>query len=167
MEMLSDTLLVEWVPNYKGVGKERMTRQKDKFIFFDLWVRNTLLGRQSTSSFGREELGGLFEQWIILQVIYYNRLFRKGWRISTYRDAMGVEVDLIIETDSECLAVEIKSSSRAQEKMFKVLIRFGEITGKDLKRYLIYQGEFAQHFDGLGQALPYRQFLDEVIPQLD
>ena len=166
MEILADTLLVELLPSFTEVGKERRARQKDKFIFFDLGVRNSLLGRRNPAYFSREELGSLFEQWMILQVLYYNRLHRKGWRISSYRDAMGVEVDLVIESGTDCIAVEFKSSSRVYEKMFRGLVRFEQIARRKIKRYLVYQGEFEQRFEHLGLAVPYRRFLDRVVPEL-
>lgn len=167
MEILSDTLLVEYLPSYKDVGKERRARQKDKFIFFDPGVRNSLLDKRHTAFLGKEEIGTLFEQWLVLQVIYYNRLNRKGWRISSYRDAFGVEVDLVIETATRCVALEIKSSTRVRERMFKGLGRFARIARRDIAPHVIYQGEFAQNFGKLGYALPYGQFLGEVLPQLD
>lgn len=166
MEILADTLLVELVPSYKDVDKRRRARQKEKFIFFDLGVRNFLLGKQSAAAFSREDLGSLFEQWFILQVIYFDKLYKKGWKISTYRDAMGVEVDLVIETMDACLAIEIKSSLRAQEKMFKGLNRFEQITNRRFKKYLVYQGEFEQNFDELGNAIPYQKFLEEILPNM-
>ena len=167
MEILSDTLLVEYLPSYKDVGKARRARQKDKFIFFDPGVRNSLLDKRHTASLSREELGTLFEQWLILQVIYYNRLHKKGWRISSYRDAFGVEVDLVIETGSRCVALEIKSSITARERMFKGLGRFARIARRDIAPHVIYQGEFEQHFENLGNALPYEKFLGELLPQLE
>lgn len=166
MEILSDTLLIEIIPSYTDVDKKRRARQKEKFIFFDLGVRNFLLGRQNTSSFSREEFGHLFEQWFILQIIYYNKLYKMHWKISTYRDAMGVEVDLVIETQEVCLAIEIKSSVKAQEKMFKGLNRFEQISNRRLRKYLVYQGEFEQDFDGLGRAVPYQMFLEKILPAL-
>ena len=167
MEILSDTLLVEFVPSYKEVGKERRARQKDKFVFFDPGVRNSLLVAHHPASFSREEMGILFEQWLILQVIYYNRLHKKGWRISSYRDAFGVEVDLVIETRTRCIALEIKSSIKARERMFKGLGQFARIAKRNFTPYVIYQGEFAQRFERLGLALPYEKFLGEVLVQLD
>ena len=167
MEILSDTLLIEIIPSYTDVDKKRRARQKEKFIFFDLGVRNFLLGKQNTSAFSREEYGHLFEQWFILQIIYFNKLYKKNWKISTYRDAMGVEVDLVIDTSEACFAVEIKSSVRAQEKMFKGLNKFEKISNRQLKKYLIYQGEFEQNFDGLGRAVPYQKFLEEILPNLN
>lgn len=93
-------------------------------------------------------------------------LHGKGWRISSYRDAMGVEVDLVIETGAECIAVEFKSSTRVYEKMFRGLVRFEQIARRKIKRYLVYQGEFEQRFEHLGLAVPYRKFLDAVVPAL-
>ncbi len=166
MEILSDTLLVEIVPSYTHVDKKRRARQKEKFIFFDLGVRNFLLGRQSASSFSKEEFGHLFEQWFILQIIYFNKLYKKNWKISTYRDAMGVEVDLVIDTQEVCLAIEIKSSVKVQEKMFKGLNRFEQISERHLRKYLVYQGEYEQDFERLGRAVPYQNFLEEILPAL-
>ncbi len=51
---------------------------------------------------------------------------------------MGVEVDLIIETNDISLAIEIKSSRKAQEKMLKGINKFEEITKKQFKKYLVY-----------------------------
>ncbi len=116
----------------------------------------------------REELGSLFEQWMILRILYYKRLHKKGWRISTYRDAFGIEVDLVIETGGGgCVAVEIKSSTRAEEKMFKGLRRFERLAKRNVYRYLVYQGEFEQRFENIGTAVPYRSFLQSVVPALD
>jgi predicted AAA+ superfamily ATPase len=166
MEILSDTLLVELIPSYKNVDKKRRARQKDKFLFFDMGVRNALLGRTTRGGFSKKEWGHLFEQWLILQVLYYDRLHKKNWRISTYRDAMGVEVDLIIEAEANSLAVEIKSAAKVQAKMFKGLTKFRAITGRSFQSYLVYQGEHTQAFEDLGSAVPYQTFLDQVLPTL-
>lgn len=167
MEILSDTLLVELVPSFRGVDKKRRARQKEKFIFFDLGVRNALLGRTHRISFSKEEWGHLFEQWVILQVVYYNRTYKKNWRISTYRDAMGVEVDLIIETNTTALAVEIKSGIKANSKMFKGVNKLADITGRPFQGYLVYQGEHTQKFENLGNAVPYQTFFEQLLPSLD
>ncbi len=167
MQVLADTLLIEFIPSFTQVGKERRARQKEKFLFFDTGVRNAVLGRCTLASFSREEIGQLFEQWLILQVLYYNRLHRKNWKISTYRDAMGVEVDLIIQTQTKSVAVEIKSATRAESKMFKSMQKLSSLTGYHFTPYVVYRGEYEQSFDNLGKALPYQNFLDKIIPALD
>ncbi|MBL4680769.1 MAG: ATP-binding protein [Pseudomonadales bacterium] len=166
MEILSDTLLIEQLPSYRSVGKERRARQKDKFFFFDLGVRNALLGYTAKQIFSKTEYGRLFEQWLILQVIYYNKLNKKNWRLSSYRDAGGVEVDLIIETQTTLFAIEIKSSQKVKEKMFQGLQKFEKIIGKPAEKILVYQGQFEQYFERHGNALPYQKFLGEFISGL-
>lgn len=167
MEILSDTLLVEFVPAYKDVGGERRARQRERFVFFDLGVRNSLLASRQPVVLSRQELGNLFEQWLTLQVIYYIRLYKKPWRVSSYRDAFSVKVDLIIETGTNCVAVEIKSSTSVQERMFKGLTRFASLSKRNVKTHVVYQGEFEQRFKDLGTAVPYQKFLGEYLPQLD
>ena len=167
MEILSDTLLVEFVPAYKDVGGERRARQRERFLFFDLGVRNSLLASRQPVVLSRQELGNLFEQWLTLQVIYYIRLYKKPWRVSSYRDALGVEVDLIIETGTNCVAVEIKSSTSVQERMFKGLTRFASLSKRNVNTHVVYQGELEQRFKDLGTAVPYQKFLGEYLPQLD
>ena len=79
---------------------------------------------------------------------------------------MGVEVDLIIESNSSITVIEIKSATTAKEKMFKGLNRFAEISGKDPDKYVVYRGEFEQNFNLLGSAIPYQKFLGLVLPSL-
>lgn len=79
---------------------------------------------------------------------------------------MGVEVDLIVETENEALAVEIKSASKMHARMFKPLYKFNALTARSFKKYVVYLGDHVQRFDDLGDALPYRVFLEEVIPSL-
>lgn len=160
-EILVDTLIVEKLNSYTRVAKERKARQKDRFIFFDLGVRNAVLGRES-SRFSPEEMGFLFEQWLILQVIYLNKTYDPGWRISSYRDSRGIEVDLIIETASEFITLEIKSSKRADYKMTKNLYRFEEIAKLKTVKMLIYQGEEKQLLSNDCLALPYTIFLEQL-----
>ncbi len=166
VQILADTLIIEYIDSYKEVNKERRARQKQKFLFFDLGVRNSLLGKGGIETFSKEEKGQLFEQWLLLQVIYYKKLHHKPWRLSCYRDAMGVEVDLIIETSHKCFAIEIKSSAKVHKKMFKRLNQFEAIAKRDVSKYVVYQGEHSQNFQELGQALPYKKFLEDVVTAL-
>lgn len=78
-----------------------------------------------------------------------------------------MEVDLIIETATQCIAVEVKSSRQARDNMFRGLARFAQIAGRSIMPYVAYQGEFAQRFDNLGAALPFEKFLGEDLPLLD
>ena len=163
--ILEETLLIERIPSYSKVEKGRRARQRDKFIFFDLGVRNSLCGFKSTS-LSKEEYGSLFEQWLILQCHYYNKAYHKDWKIMTYRDESGVEVDLIIETSERFLVIEIKSGKQVSEKSFKHLKKTDRLFGFPTEKIVVYQGDDSQKFAS-GLALPYQKFLDSVIPGID
>lgn len=155
--ILHDTLFTEYIPSYTEVEKRRKARQRDRYIFFDLGVRNALLGR---FKFSPEEFGSLLEQWLVLQVLYANRLFSRGWKIYCYRDDGGIEVDLLIDNGEVLFLIEIKSSKKASEKYFHNLTKFAALTGRKTKAYCVYLGESRQTFAGLGEALPVELFLD-------
>jgi|SaaInlStandDraft_6_1057023.scaffolds.fasta_scaffold15593_2 uncharacterized protein len=161
-DILVDTLIVEKVKSYTQVSKERKARQKERFIFFDLGVRNAILKRE-TSNFSKEEMGFLFEQWITLQVIYLNRTMDLDWEITSYRDDRGLEVDLIIEDKIELTSVEIKSSQRVDVKMTKNLVRFEKIIGKKTSKIIVYQGDETQNFDNGCKVFPYKKFLNDLL----
>jgi predicted AAA+ superfamily ATPase len=165
-EILADTLLIERLPSYTDVPKERKARQKEKFIFFDLGVRNAILKRVG-GGFSQEEMGQLFEQWIQLQCIYLNRCNRLQKKLSTFRDARGLEVDLIIESEQDLLLVEVKWSTKVKEKYFSNLHSLEKIISannaltQNVKKIVVYRGEHKQKFSGDAFAVPYRNFLEE------
>jgi predicted AAA+ superfamily ATPase len=158
-EILKDTLIIEQIGSYVAVEKRRKARQREKFIFFDLGVRNAVLGKAG-AIFSREEMGRLFEQWLILQVIYLNRLMNGQWQIMSYSDDSGIEVDLIIKTANKLMAIEIKSAVRLQPKMTQSLEKFEKITQDAVEKYIVYQGEEKQRFDDGTLGLPYTEFLN-------
>jgi len=161
-EILVDTLIVEKISSYTQVPKERKARQRERFIFFDLGVRNSVLKREN-SKFSKEEMGFLFEQWIILQAVYLNRTLDLDWKISSYRDDGGIEVDLILETPTQFMAIEIKSSKRVDQKMTRNLIRFEQLIGKKTSKVIVYQGDAEQKFSNDCVVLPYQNFLEKII----
>ncbi len=96
--ILEDTLFIEKVPSFTEVDSRRKARQRERFIFFDLGVRNAILRR---FAFSAEEYGRLLEQFLILQTIYANKTLEKNWRVCSYRDDGGIEIDFIIDTGTE------------------------------------------------------------------
>ncbi len=94
---MTDKLLICRVPGYTQIKTQRKAVQKEKFIFYDLGVRNGILKIQN-NKFSPEQLGHLFEQWIVLQIITFNSTFKKNWNLFYYRDDKKIEVDLIIQT---------------------------------------------------------------------
>ena len=162
MEILDDTLLIERLESYTEVPRKRKARQKEKFYFFDNGVRNALLNRHKVI-LSKEERGALFEHWFILQVIYYNKLHHKNWKLSTYRDAAGLEVDLIIDRGESLWTIEIKSSQRVGPKAFKNLVKFETYSGRSTQKFVVHQGADIESFGNRELSLPYQNFLSQKL----
>lgn len=159
--ILEDTLLVERIPSFTEVNWRRKARQKDRFIFFDLGVRNALL-RKHTAALTKTEMGALFEQWICLQVLYYSRLYNKPWRLASFGLLDGQEIDLVIDTGKALIAVEIKFRDRIDVKMTKGLLLFEELTKRPTKKIIVYTGMHRQQLPDAIQVMPYKDFLSEL-----
>lgn len=132
-------------------------------LLFDVGVRNALLGlhRRPLSP---DQVGSVFEQWVILQVLYLNHALRKGWRFSSYRSEGGAEVDLVIESDRELIGIEVKASRNVSPSDTRGLMSLGELVGRKrpLQKWILYRGERKQRFDNGVQAWPVMDALAEL-----
>lgn len=160
--LLEETLLLFRISTFnltKGHGHKATTRkvqQKEKILLFDVGVRNSLL-RIGGKEVPLHDFGAVFEQWVLLQIIYINRAFDKKWRISSFLDRAGQEVDCIIETEDELLAIEIKSGVKSRSEWSRGLESFADYVGvtKPIKKWIAYTGEDVQKLDGNIMMYPY------------
>ncbi len=159
-EILADTLLVHRVPGFTNIKGSRKAIQKEQFIFFDLGVRNALL-RQHRNIFTPNQLGKLFEQWLITQLIAFNSYHQKNWQIFYYRDDLKQGVDVIVDCGQELLAIEIKYAEKFHPDFLTGLKVFSRVTKKPVRSILLYRGDSKQVRDGI-EVWPYQDFLNEL-----
>ncbi|MBI2889724.1 MAG: ATP-binding protein [Nitrospirae bacterium] len=162
--ILEDTLLIFRLPPFHPrLRKSRRLPQRDRFVFFDLGVRNALLGLHRESP-GPDRFGPAFEQWMISQVACLNRALRKEWALSSYRTEGGAEVDLVIETEREIIGIEIKSGRTVRPPDLRGLASLAEAVGryKPVARLVAYRGADTQVFDPSVQVLPYLSLFREL-----
>jgi predicted AAA+ superfamily ATPase len=163
--ILEETLLVFRIPPFKAKKSERRISQRDKFIFFDPGVRNALL-KMHRSALSASEKGKLFEQWLLLQCLYFIRAHKKPWTVSAYRTESGAEVDLVIDTGRRFLAIECKSGKNIPAGAANGLRSFAEIAHKPVEKFLVYQGDTAQKLPGDESVWPFAVFLTDYLPSL-
>lgn len=159
-DILADTLLVHRLPGYTDIKGSRKAIQKEIFLFFDMGVRNAVLG-QHRNVFSPTEMGKLFEQWFILQIIAFNSYYQKGWKLFFYRDDLKQEVDLIIDRGKDVMAIEIKYSERYNQGHLNGLKAFASYAKKPVHSILIYRGDAKQSRDDIS-IVPYEVFLREL-----
>lgn len=89
----------------KNLRKE--ISKRDKIYFWDLGIRNTLIGQFSPLSV-RQDAGALWENFLIaerLKYLSYNQIFASSYFWRTYT---GAELDYVEEMGGELFAYEIK-----------------------------------------------------------
>lgn len=162
--ILEDTLVTVRIPPFRPKTSKRRVSQRDRFLFFDLGVRNALLGIHR-GVLSPTEQGRLFEQWIILQVMAFMRARKKEWRLSSYRTDAGAEVDLIVDVGSSLWAIECKWGKTVRESDTGGLRSFEEVAHKPVKKFLLFTGDSPQRFSRGETAVPYQRFLQTILPR--
>ncbi len=156
VQLLEDTLLAFRLPPFRPTRRTaRRLVQRERVLLFDVGVRNALLGLHARPM-SPDQVGPLFEQWAMLQVIYLNHALRKGWRLSTYRTEAGAEVDLVIERPADVIGVEIKAGRQVTVADTRGLLSLAELVEpkRRLTKLLVFRGERPQRFDSGVEALP-------------
>jgi predicted AAA+ superfamily ATPase len=162
--ILEETLLVFRIPSFLPKQKiNRRVTQKDKYFWFDVGVRNSILGLHKYPV-SQDQVGFLFEHWFILQIIYLNRILKFDWIISTYRTESGAEVDLVIERNNDIIGLEIKASKNIGKHDLRGMLSLSEVIGKykPFKKWIAYMGNSIQLFDPEISVIPYLEVLQKL-----
>lgn len=120
-----------------------------KLHFFDSGLVCNLLGITTPDQLRHHPLRGeVFESWVASEI--YKAQAHRGTqpRLFHYRDAKGLEVDIVVETGSGLTAAEAKSGATVAGDFLRPLHRFLPET-KALRRLLIYGGEAASNRSGI------------------
>lgn len=131
-------------PHHENFSK-RLVKQP-KIYFYDPGLAASLLGIESEGQLNTHYLkGGLFETFIIAELIKYR--FNRSLEPQLYfwRDNKGSEVDCIIEFQNSLIPVEIKAGKTINLDYFKMLSYWSSLAaGKAGSSFLIYGGNESQ-----------------------
>ncbi|MBI4238936.1 MAG: ATP-binding protein [Deltaproteobacteria bacterium] len=163
--LLEDTLLAFRVPSFQPRVNQRRVSQRDRYVLFDIGVRNALLGIHQRP-ISPVERGLLFEQWLLLQCLYYQRAHRCHWHIASYRTQAGAEVDIVIDTGREIVGIECKSGARISTVDPRGFRSLEEVVGQSIRRVVVYTGLRRQRFDDGTEIVPYGEFLTDTLAEL-
>lgn len=140
-------VVFELPPFFENIKKR--TVKSPKIYFTDTGLLCHLLGIETREQAQRDPLrGGLYENFVILEVLksFYNRGIRPD--LCFYRDSHGNEVDLVIRRKRRLIPVEIKSSATFTNTFLKGIRRFREVTKTPCDEgYVFYSGEEKYHLE--------------------
>ena len=156
-EILEDTLLVFRTEPFTRSLTRRLV-QHPKFYFFDVGVRNGLLGSFDVSS---DRIGLLFEQLFFSQLAAGAAAADRDLRIASYRTEHGAEVDFVVESGREVWAIELKASRQVNRTDLRGLHSFADFLDKKHRSLLLYLGDERRRVEGV-DVLPWQEGLQAM-----
>jgi predicted AAA+ superfamily ATPase len=149
LSVLETSYIIHRLPAWH-VNIRKQIVKAPKLHFFDSGLACYLLGiREPAHLYHHPLRGAIFESWVISEIFKSNVHGGVQPRIFHYREARGIEIDLIIEQLEGMDAVEIKSGATVAGDFFKNLERFSDRlkntgTKHTLRKHVVYGGESPQ-----------------------
>lgn len=131
-------------PHHKNFNKRVI--KTPKLYFYDSAIACHLLSIQSPNDLLTHYLrGGLFESFILSDLIKQRWNGGLAPNLYFWRDKSGHEVDCILEHGNQLVPIEIKSSETINSDFFTGLIKWNHLTGNEPSHgYVIYGGQEKQ-----------------------
>lgn len=159
-DILDDTLIGYWLPAWK---LKQATKQiaHPKFYLFDTGVARALSGRLPYPP-TQEELGALMETLVVNEVQAYLAYHKLRYKLHFWCNYDGAEVDLLCETQTGFVAVEIKAAREWQRRFARglKLLRQALPIGPT-RTYGVYRGDRRIDIEKT-TVLPVADFLDAL-----
>ena len=130
-------------------NKRNAIKKMKKIYFSDLGLRNIIYGSFHSIE-TRTDKGALFENYILLELL---RNIGKSAYINFFRTTDGTEVDFIINTLKEIIAVEVKYKTFEKPLMLKSLSTF--IKNNKVDRAYIFNKNYNQVFNNINYIQAY------------
>ncbi len=112
-----------------------------KLYFYDVGLASYLIGIERADQIVTHPLrGALFENALVTEALKYRYNTGRRPNLSFYRDAKGLECDLLYHTGEGSVAIEAKSGATVARDSFRSLDRVAEIVPDVVDRVLVYGG---------------------------
>lgn len=156
LSVLEASFLVYRVPPYHANTRKRVIRSP-RMHLYDTGLACWLLGIRTPQQLRSHPLRGpLFETWVASEILKHRMNRAEPTGLSFYRDASGIEADLIVQRSRSTAVVEVKSSSTAPHRLFDGLRRAMSAGPEGSEPILVYAGsELQRRTDGL--LLPWNR----------
>ena len=158
--ILTDTLIGFWLPAWKLRSATKQVQQS-KFYFFDGGVVRALSGRLPYPP-TPEERGPLLETTILNEIRAFLSYSGRHYVPHYWRSYDGAEVDVLCETATGFVAIEVKASARWDTRFNRGFRRIREhLPAQATTCYGVYLGERAASWGDV-RVLPVLDFLKRL-----
>jgi predicted AAA+ superfamily ATPase len=148
-------LAVRLTPFHRNLGKRLV--KTPKLHLLDSGIACYLLGIRNPEDLRLHPLrGAIFESWVVSEIIKAHQNVGQAPTLSFFRDAHGLEVDVLIERGTDVVGVEVKSGATVPLEMFAPLEAVAGLVPEMRTRIVVHGG--AESFKTRsGRALSYRE----------
>ena len=144
LTVLEASYVVFRLPPFHANIRKRLVKTP-KIYFYDVGLASHLIGIEHAGQLSTHPLRGpLFENAVVVEVLKHR--FNRGRRsnLSFFRDAQGLECDLLYENGNGMSAIEIKSGATIASDWFNSLNRVTTVLPRITSRAVVYGGSDRQ-----------------------
>jgi uncharacterized protein len=158
MSVLESSYLVTLLPPYHANFGKRLVKTP-KLYFLDVGLMAWLLGiRDANSLASHSARGALFETWVVSEVMKWRFNAGRPAELYFWRDSLGQEVDLLLETPEGLQAIEIKSGSTFASDWPQALHKWATLAGPQVRQPMVVYGGSGQYQRQGCLAVGWRDF---------
>lgn len=126
-------------PYFKNIGKRLI--KSPKLYFYDTGLLAYLLKIVDSVQLQNHYLmGNIFENFIISEIFKQTQEVQGRISLNFYRDSVGNEVDLLLDTGIKIIPVEIKASATYHSDFTKGIKSWNELFKSSAPGYIIFTG---------------------------
>ncbi len=159
-QVLEDCLIAERIEPYAESRSRKKLTKSPKYLLFDLGLRR--LAAEEQSSLPQTYLGGLFEQFIGLELIRWARLQNPKTAVHFWRDSSGPEIDWLLHRNQSLLPIEVKWTDNPGLRDAKHLELFLREYPSAKKGYVVCQVPRPQVLAENVEAISWRDLLQKL-----
>ena len=165
LTVLEASYVVFQLPPFFANIRKRLVKSP-KLYFYDVGLASYLIGIEHAGQIATHPLrGALFENAVVVEALKHR--FNRGYRsnLSFFRDARGLECDLLYENGDGICAIEVKSGATIASDYFNALNRVAKVLPQISGKVVVYGGADRQSRRD-GEVVPLAG-LGEVLEQFD
>ncbi|MBM3191370.1 MAG: ATP-binding protein [Chlamydiae bacterium] len=159
-QILEDCLIAERITPYTESLSRKKLLKSPKYLFFDLGLRR--LAADEPASLPHKCLGGLFEQFIGLELIRWARLQQTKTSVHFWKDPSGPEVDWLLQRHQRLLPIEVKWTDNPSQRDAKHLELFLKEYPNATKGYVVCQVSRPQLLSEGIEAISWKDLLQRL-----
>lgn len=149
-------------PYHKNFGKRLV--KTPKLYFYDTGLAAYLLGIEGAEQMNiHSSRPALFETLVVVEAIKSRWHQGQSHQCYFWRDHVGLEVDLVIESAEGLRPIEIKSGQTIAKDWFKSLNKWQQLSQNDNQAKLIYGGDKSYVRNGV-MCQPWRDMAENSSP---